>query len=261
MATMAERKAFIDRIGTVAKQVCEERGYGNAQLWTCIAQACCESGYGKSTLMSKGHAFFGIKATKSWKGLVYSAKTKECYDGSTYTTITDCFRAYATDKESIEDYFNLIEGKRYSQSLSATSVKDCITIIKNGGYATSPVYIKTITDIFEFNRTFITNWTVGAITSSQSVVPTEFEEVDYEKLADEVIAGKYGNGSTRKMLLGAYYGKVQAIVDYRLKPEKFEEMADKVIAGKYGNGNIRRQLLGDYYEIVQKIVNERLGKK
>lgn len=260
MATMAERKAFIDRIGTVAKQVCEERGYGNAQLWTCIAQACCESGYGKSTLMSKGHAFFGIKATKSWKGLVYSSKTKECYDGSTYTTITDCFRAYATDKESVEDYFNLIEGKRYSQSLSATSVKDCITIIKNGGYATSPVYIKTITDIFEFNRTFITNWTVGAITSSQSVVPTEFEEVDYEKLADEVIAGKYGNGSTRKMLLGDYYSKVQAIVDYRLKPEKFEEMADKVIEGKYGNGNVRRQLLGDYYEIVQKIVNERLSK-
>lgn len=260
MATMDERKAFINRIGSVAQQVCKERGYGNAQLWTCIAQACCESGYGKSTLMSKGHAFFGIKATKSWKGLVYSAKTKECYDGSTYTTITDCFRAYATDKESIEDYFNLIEGKRYCQSLSATSVKDCITIIKNGGYATSPTYIKTITDIFVFNKTFITNWTVEAITPVQAQVPTEFEEVDYEKLADEVIAGKWGNGSTRKMLLGSYYGKVQAMVDYKLLPQKFEKMADDVIEGKYGNGNIRRQLLGDYYYIVQKIVNERLSK-
>ena len=216
MATMSERKKFINRIGTVAEQVCKERGYGNAQLWTCIAQACCESGYGKSTLMSKGHAFFGIKATKSWKGLVYSTKTKECYDGSTYTTITDCFRAYATDKESIEDYFNLIEDKRYSQSLSATSVKECITIIKNGGYATSPVYIKTITDIFEFNRTFITNWKVGAITSSQSVVPTEFEEVDYEKLADEVMAGKYGNGNVRRQLLGEYYEIVQKIANERL---------------------------------------------
>lgn len=217
MATLQERKAFIDRIGKVAKEVCTERGYGNAQLWTCIAQACCESGYGKSTLMSKGHAFFGIKATKGWKGLVYSAKTKECYDGSTYTTITDCFRAYATDKESIEDYFNLIECKRYSDSLKATSVKDCITIIKNGGYATSPVYIKTITDIFEFNKTYITNWTVEPLCSVQSQTPTTFEEVDYEKLADEVIEGKYGNGNVRKMLLGAYYSKVQKIVNERLR--------------------------------------------
>ena len=118
-----------------------------------IAQAICETGWGSSSLMMNARAIFGIKATSSWKGKVYNAKTKECYDGKNYTTITDCFRAYNTFSESIEDYFDLIcNSSRYKKALYTNNPKECITQIKNGGYATSPTYINTIMSIINSNN-------------------------------------------------------------------------------------------------------------
>ena len=118
-----------------------------------IAQAICESGWGQSTIMMKANAIFGIKATKSWNGKVYNAKTKECYDGKTYTNITACFRAYNNLKESIADYFDLItKSSRYRKACFANSPHECITEIKNGGYATSTSYINTIMTIIKDNN-------------------------------------------------------------------------------------------------------------
>lgn len=101
----------------------------------------------------KAKAIFGIKANKSWKGKVYNSKTKECYNGFSYTTISACFRAYDTYQESINDYFKLIcENSRYKKALHCKNYKECITEIKNGGYATSPYYIDTICSIIETNN-------------------------------------------------------------------------------------------------------------
>lgn len=117
-----------------------------------IAQAICESGWGQSKIMMKANAIFGIKATSSWKGKVYNANTQECYDGSTYTNITACFRAYNSLAESISDYFELILGlSRYQGAINTSSPLECITAIKNGGYATSPTYINTIMSIINSN--------------------------------------------------------------------------------------------------------------
>ena len=117
-----------------------------------IAQAICESGWGQSTIMMKANAIFGIKATASWKGKVYNTNTQECYDGSTYTNITACFRAYDSLAESISDYFDLItKVERYRKACVANSPLECITAIKNGGYATSPTYINTIMSIINSN--------------------------------------------------------------------------------------------------------------
>ena len=118
-----------------------------------IAQAICESGWGQSKIMMKANAIFGIKATSSWKGKVYNANTQECYDGSTYTNITACFRAYNSLAESIADYFELILGlSRYQGAINTSSPLECITAIKNGGYATSPTYINTIMSIINSNN-------------------------------------------------------------------------------------------------------------
>lgn len=118
-----------------------------------IAQAICESGWGQSKIMMKANAIFGIKATKSWTGKVYNAKTQECYDGVNYTNITACFRAYNNLEESIADYFNLItKSSRYRKACVANSPHECITEIKNGGYATSPYYIDLICSIIETNN-------------------------------------------------------------------------------------------------------------
>jgi flagellum-specific peptidoglycan hydrolase FlgJ len=114
-----------------------------------IAQAICETGWGSSSLMIKANAIFGIKATGNWKGKVYNARTKEYYSGNVYN-IVDCFRAYNSFEESVADYFNLIcNSSRYKKALFTNNPTECITAIKNGGYATSPVYINTIMSIIE----------------------------------------------------------------------------------------------------------------
>ena len=118
-----------------------------------IAQAICESGWGQSTIMMKANAIFGIKATSDWKGKIYNAKTQECYDGKNYTDIRACFRAYESLDESIRDYFDLICNlSRYANAIHSQSPLECITAIKNGGYATSPTYINTIMRVINENN-------------------------------------------------------------------------------------------------------------
>ena len=142
-------------IPTIAPLVVAENNRRGKPLFpsVVIAQAICESGWGQSKIMMKANAIFGIKATSSWKGKVYNANTQECYDGSTYTNITACFRAYNSLAESISDYFDLITGlDRYKKAIHAQSPLECITAIKNGGYATSPTYINTIMSIINSNN-------------------------------------------------------------------------------------------------------------
>ena len=142
-------------IPTIAPLVVAENNNRGKPLYpsVVIAQAICESGWGQSKIMMKANAIFGIKATASWKGKVYNANTQECYDGSTYTNITACFRAYNNLAESISDYFDLItKSERYRRAIVAETPLECITAIKNGGYATSPTYINTIMSIINSNN-------------------------------------------------------------------------------------------------------------
>ena len=196
-------------IPTIAPIVIEENKKRGNPLFpsVVIAQAICESNWGQSTIMMKANAIFGIKATSSWKGKVYNANTQECYDGSTYTNITACFRAYDSLAESIADYFDLILGlSRYQGAINTSSPLECITAIKNGGYATSPTYINTIMSIINTNN----------LTQYDNVEDVE-NSVDnsktIEELAKEVIAGKYGNGEERKQKLGNLYNEVQKRVN------------------------------------------------
>ena len=146
------KSEFIPTIAPLV--VAENQRRGNPLFSSVvIAQAICESGWGQSKIMMKANAIFGIKATSSWKGKVYNANTQECYDGSTYTNITACFRAYNSLAESISDYFDLITKlERYRKATVAETPLECITAIKNGGYATSPTYINTIMSIINSNN-------------------------------------------------------------------------------------------------------------
>ena len=147
-----KKSEFISKIAPLVVAENKKRGFPLFSS-VVIAQAICESGWGQSTIMMKANAIFGIKATKSWNGKVYNAKTKECYDGKTYTNITACFRAYNNLEESIADYFDLItKSSRYRKACVANSPHECITEIKNGGYATSPTYINTIMSIINSNN-------------------------------------------------------------------------------------------------------------
>ena len=146
------KSEFIPTIAPLVQAENKKRGYPLFSS-VVIAQAICESGWGQSKIMMKANAIFGIKATSSWKGKVYNANTQECYDGSTYTNITACFRAYDSLAESISDYFDLITKlERYRKATVAETPLECITAIKNGGYATSPTYINTIMSIINSNN-------------------------------------------------------------------------------------------------------------
>lgn len=88
-----------------------------------------------------------------------------------------------------------------------------------------------------------------------------------EQIADEVIAGQWGNGEDRRnRLASAGYDPdaVQAIVNARLQPslKSDEQVADEVIRGEWGNGNYRRDRLsqaGYDPDAIQAVVNEKLG--
>ncbi len=88
-----------------------------------------------------------------------------------------------------------------------------------------------------------------------------------EQIADEVIAGQWGNGDDRRNRLasaGYDYDAIQAIVNDKLQPsmKSNEQVADEVISGAWGNGNDRRNMLaqaGYDYDAIQTIVNEKLG--
>ncbi len=158
MATQAQIKAFIERIAPIA----QAKSKGRALPSVCIAQACSESAYGTSPKMIRANAVFGIKVGKSkvhfgtaWHDKAYSTKTKECYDGKTYTNITDLFRAYDSIDDAVEDYYDMLAAcKRYKACVNEKDPQKCITAIKNGGYATDPKYVPTVMSIInKYNLT------------------------------------------------------------------------------------------------------------
>jgi hypothetical protein len=91
-----------------------------------------------------------------------------------------------------------------------------------------------------------------------------------DEIAQEVIAGAYGNGSDRmNALTNAGYdaNAVQARVNEIMangsndaQPVDIEALAQAVIAGQYGTGDDRRNALGDNYEAVQARVNELMAQ-
>lgn len=149
------KNEFINKISKIINEENKKRGYSlyNSVI---IAQACLESGFGSSQLMMKANAIFGIKANKNWRGKIYNAKTKECYEDYKYTEITACFRAYNSIDASVKDYFDLIcKNSRYRKALYSESPKACITAIKNGGYATDTTYITKIINIIEIYNLYV----------------------------------------------------------------------------------------------------------
>ncbi len=129
-----------------------------------LAQFVLESDYGRSELAQAANNCFGMKKSLSgntWPGTawdgksVYRKPTKEHVNGK-YITVTAEFRKYPDIAKAIADHSAYLLGaingsgkKRYAGIKGETSYKKAITIIKNGGYATSPDYIGKICNLIE----------------------------------------------------------------------------------------------------------------
>lgn len=104
-----------------------------------------------------------------------------------------------------------------------------------------------------------------AKSNSQASVPAKKSNAE---IADEVIAGKWGNGDERKTRLtneGYDYSAIQSLVNEKLgSPSKksTDEIAREVIRGDWGNGSERKQRLTDAgydYRTIQNRVDEMLS--
>ena len=121
------------------------------------------------------------------------------------------------------------------------------------------------------NAKYITGYGIPNWSLASKVPEPKPNEKTIEEIAREVLAGKWGNGLTRKKRLeaaGYNYTKVQEKVNELLKKpgkKSVEEIAREVLAGKWGNGILRKKRLeaaGYNYNEVQNKVNELLkGKK
>ena len=116
--------------------------------------------------------------------------------------------------------------------------------------------------------------TVNAKLDGNSTPSPTTNKKSNEEIANEVIAGKWGNGDARKTALtaaGYDYNTIQGIVNQKLTgktstPSKKsnETIAQEVINGAWGNGEDRKNRLtaaGYDYNTIQGIVNQKLTGK
>lgn len=158
MANKTQINDFIETLASLAQAEYRRRKVAGLN-WVlpsvCIGQAAQETGWGTSAMMVKANAYFGIKATSSWTGKVYSSSTKECYDGLNFTTETALFRAYDSLADSVADYYSLIcDTSLYKAARNIADANEAVMAIKKCGYATDPAYASSVQNIIkQYNLT------------------------------------------------------------------------------------------------------------
>ncbi len=148
------RTEFIDKYGAFIHKTVKGSGI---LAGTLISQAILESSgkdesgnwkVGGSKLSREANNFFGIKSSKKWGGKTYNIDTGEVIKGKKVIVNAD-FRAYDSVKDSIEDYVKLLkENPRFSNVLKVKTVSEQAKELKKAGYATSPNYADTVTQVY-----------------------------------------------------------------------------------------------------------------
>ena len=116
-----------------------------------IAQAAIESNWGRSALAARYNNYFGIKASKSWKGKTVNMKTGEVFNGQN-VTINSNFRVYDSLAESIRDRNRLLRMPRYKAVEQATTPQAQAEAIKAAGYCTATNYVSSIMATIKANN-------------------------------------------------------------------------------------------------------------
>lgn len=110
-----------------------------------MAQTILESGWGSKPI---GNNYHGRKAYSSWLGPRRDSKTKEEVNGSMINT-TGTFKDYFNMYDSFVDYYNLINGDRYTKVRQANDYKEATQAVKDAGYATDSEYPSKLNNIIE----------------------------------------------------------------------------------------------------------------
>ncbi|MGR8931257.1 MAG: flagellar assembly peptidoglycan hydrolase FlgJ [Gammaproteobacteria bacterium] len=146
----ANKQLFMSQLQPYAEQAARELGVDANVL---LAQAALETGWGKSVIKNaqgdSSFNLFNIKADKGWQGKQTRVSTLE-YDGSVARKEVAGFRAYASYKESFDDYVDFIKSNpRYGEALEkAGNAAHYVRELQKAGYATDPRYAEKIMSIY-----------------------------------------------------------------------------------------------------------------
>lgn len=141
---------FINEVGMIAVEL-----YPKYKILPslCIAQALVESNkadYQKGLLKLSGlatecHNYFGMKWNSTSGTDRKAYKTKEWDKNSQkYIEVIAYFRKYPDLRSGIEGYMKFMTYKRYKPLVGQTDWKTCTRLVKECGWATSPVYTENL---------------------------------------------------------------------------------------------------------------------
>lgn len=153
MATSTQINNFINEIAPYAQEAYQK--LGKVLPSVCIGMACVESAYGTSSIMRKHNAYFGQKvgsgktATKYWDGKFFTSKTSEEYSVGTHTIIKAAFRAYDSMKQSVFNYYELLNTKLYSRVTAGVDYRTQMQQIKTCGYMTSSTEVNSVINLIQ----------------------------------------------------------------------------------------------------------------
>jgi len=140
-----KRKQYIKKYRVLAISEMQRSGIPAS---ITLAQACLESNNGMSILSRKSNNHFGVKCKSTWRGI------RTYYDDDSKN---ECFRKYASVKDSYKDHTDfLMNNPRYASlfKLDINDYKGWAYGLKKAGYATNPVYAKSLIRIIENNKLY-----------------------------------------------------------------------------------------------------------
>ena len=108
-----------------------------------LAQGILETGSGTSELSTKANNHFGIKCKKDWTGETF------LHDDDRRR---ECFRKYATAKESYQDHSNFLKEREHYAFLFKLEMTDYTSWsngLRKAGYATNPKYASRLIQLIE----------------------------------------------------------------------------------------------------------------
>ena len=153
MATSTQINNFINEIAPYAQEA--YKTLGKVLPSVCIGMACIESAYGTSRIMRNHNAYFGQKvgsgktATRYWSGKFFTSKTSEEYTVGSHTIIKAAFRAYDSMKQSVFNYYELLNTKLYSRVMSGVDYRTQMQQIKACGYMTSSTEVNSVINLIQ----------------------------------------------------------------------------------------------------------------
>lgn len=139
---------FVQAVKPYADKIAQKIGVDSKVI---IAQAALETGWGQHVIKdSHGRSslnLFNIKTGSSWDGKSVSVSTLEYRDGVAAKEKA-AFRRYDSLEDSFNDFYQLLQNKRYQPVLANTdNPENFLNQLQKAGYATDPNYAKKILSI------------------------------------------------------------------------------------------------------------------